>query len=194
MRRPLAISAAVLGGATLLGALASGPRSPAAEKGGRTVRVGLVDTLFHNDSEQQIQSMAGPFKSLLEEKAGIVGEVVLGGNPENLAAELKDGKVGLGVYNGFEFGWAKQKNADLKPLMVGVNRRPFVRVVVIVRKDEKMADTAGLKGKVLALSQLAREPERIFVEARDCRRRDEEGAVVLQNQQATHRPGRPGLR
>jgi ABC-type phosphate/phosphonate transport system substrate-binding protein len=167
MCRQLATWAVVMSGAALLASFGVGPDTLAAEKGdAKTIRVGLVNTLFHNDSEKQIQSMAGPFKSLMEEKAGVIGEVVLGGDPENLAVELKDGKVGLGVFHGFEYAWARQKNPDLKPLMIGVNRRPFVRAVIVVRQDEKIADPTGLQGKALGMPHLAREEQRIFVERR----------------------------
>jgi ABC-type phosphate/phosphonate transport system substrate-binding protein len=161
----LATWTVIVGGAALLAPLAFGPDAAAAEKADvKTIRVGLVKSLFHDDTEKQVQSMAGPFKSLMEEKAGVVSEAVLGGDPENLAVELKDGKVGLGVFHGFEYAWAREKNPDLKPLMVGINQRPFVRAVVVVRKDDTITDPAGLQGKVLAVPRLAREEARIFTE------------------------------
>jgi ABC-type phosphate/phosphonate transport system substrate-binding protein len=166
MRKPSAISAALVVG-VLLACIPAGPQ-PATAKGGdvKTVRVALVKSLFHDDTEKQVQSMAAPFKSLLEEKAGVVGDVVPGGEPENLAVEVKDGKVDLGVFHGFEYAWGRQKNPDMRPLLVGINQRAFNRAVVLVRQDDKIADAAGLQGKVLALPQLAHEPERIFVERR----------------------------
>jgi ABC-type phosphate/phosphonate transport system substrate-binding protein len=162
LRPDRAIPVAVLGGALLLSAL------PAAEKdASKHVRVGLVNTLFREDTEKQIQSVSGPFKSLMEEQAGVVAEVFVSGDAEGLASQLKEGKVHLGAFNGFEFAWARQKNADLKPLMVAVNQQPFVRAVLVVRQEDKVPDPTALKGKVLALPQLAREHSRIFVE-RNC--------------------------
>jgi ABC-type phosphate/phosphonate transport system substrate-binding protein len=130
-----------------------------------TVRVGLVDTMFRGESEKQIQSMAGPFKSLMEEQAGVVGEVTLSADMDQVAGHLKDGKIELGVFHGFEFAWARQKEANLKPLMVAVNQQPFARAVVVVREDNK-TDVAGLQGKTLALSKLVREHCRLFLERR----------------------------
>jgi ABC-type phosphate/phosphonate transport system substrate-binding protein len=166
MRTPSVISAALVFG-VLLACIPAGPQ-PATAKGGyaKTVRVGLAKSLFRDDTEKQVQSMAGPFKSLLEEKAGIVGDVVRGGEPENLAAEVKDGKVDLGVFHGFEYAWGRQKNPDMRPLLIGINQRAFNRAVVVVCQDDKVADAAGLQGKIFALPQLARETERIFVERR----------------------------
>ncbi len=163
MRRMLTLPIAIAGSALFL-ALAA-PKTPAEPKA-MTVRVGLVNTLFRDEPEKQIQSISGPFKSLLEEQAGIVGEVVSGGDYANLAAQLKDEKVHLGVFNGTEFAWAHAKYPDLKVLMVAVDRQPYARVVLVVRADDKAADAAALKGKNLALPLLAREHVRAFVERR----------------------------
>src|SRR5205823_9180376 len=104
-------------------------------------------------SEKEIQSLSGPFKSLLEEQAAVVGEVGVGGKYDQLASQLKEGKFDLGAFHGFEFAWACEKNPDLKPLMVAVNKQPFVRAVLVVREDNKAADSTALQGKTLALSR-----------------------------------------
>jgi ABC-type phosphate/phosphonate transport system substrate-binding protein len=132
----------------------------------RTLQVRLVDTLLRQNSETQLHSIARSFKTLLADQAGIVGEVGLGGNAEKLATQLREGKDQVGVFHGFEFAWARQKNSDLRPLIIAVNQRPFDRAVLVVRKDEKAADHTALRGKVLAMSGMAPEHCRVFAERR----------------------------
>ena len=163
MRRHQAIPLAVCGAALL--ALLSAPNAPAEPKA-MTVRVGLVNTLFRDEPVKTIQSVAGPFKSLLEEQAGIIGEIIAGGDYTKLATQLQEGKIHLGVFNGPEFAWVHSKYPELKPLMIAVDRQPFARVVLVVRADDKVADAAALKGKNLALPLLAREHVRVFVDRR----------------------------
>ena len=163
MRRKFSIPLGVTGAALL--ALLATSKAPAEPKA-TTVRVGLVNSLFRDEPEKQIQSIAGPFKSLLEEQAGIVGDVVSGGDYANLAAQLKEGKVHLGVFNGPEFAWVRAKNPDFKTLMIAVDRQPFARVTLVVRADDKAADVSAPQGKNLALPLQAREHVRLFVERR----------------------------
>jgi hypothetical protein len=51
---------------------------------------GLIGTLFRNMPEPIMQVAMRPFKSLLEDHAGMTGELVAGGDAGNLAALLKE--------------------------------------------------------------------------------------------------------
>src|SRR5205085_2139260 len=104
------------------------------------VRVGLMHTLFPGADEAQIQSLAMPFTTLLEEQAGVVGELSLADDAGKLADRLGEGKVQLGVFHGVEFAWARQKNPDLKPLVIAVDQQPFARAVIVVRRGDRAAD------------------------------------------------------
>jgi ABC-type phosphate/phosphonate transport system substrate-binding protein len=157
---------AVLGGAFLLAFLPSTHRAPAGETTPATVRIGLLSTLFRDAPEPVIQVMARPFKSLMEDQAGFVGQVVVDNDAGHMALDLKDDKLQLGVFNGFEFAWARVKNPALKPLIICVNQQPFARSVLVVRKDSKAANFADLQGKILSLPRLGREYSRMYVERR----------------------------
>ncbi len=168
MRRGLAITSLVLGGVLLLALVADSQPAPAAEgtTSSATVQIGLVNTLFPDAPEPLIQVMARPFKTLMEDQAGFVSQVVVGGDPADLAIRLKEDKVQLGVFHGFEFAWARLKNPELKALTICVNQQSFVRAVLVVREDNKAADVAALQGKTLALPKLAHENSRIYVNRR----------------------------
>jgi hypothetical protein len=76
--------------------------------------------------------------------------------------------VQLGFFHGVEFAWARLKRPGLRPLLITVNERPFLRASLVVRKDTKAADFGGLKGASCALPQGSRQHCRLFLEGR-CR-------------------------
>ena len=169
MRRGLAIPTALLGGALLSALLPGAQPAPAAEDAGAaatTVRIGLLGNLFRDAPEPLIQVLAKPFKSLMEDQAGFVAQVVVGGDAEAMAVQIKEGKIEIAVFQGFEFAWARLKNPELKPLLICVNQQPFARSVLVVHQDCKATRTDDLHGKILAMPRLAREHARIFVERR----------------------------
>ena len=94
---------------------------------GRCVRIGLVRTLFRDTSESLMQVIMRPFKSLLETQTGMNGRLISGGDAHNLGQRLKQGEVHFGIFHGVEFAWAKAKFPELKPLLIAVNKQPYLR-------------------------------------------------------------------
>src|SRR5262249_23770784 len=80
-------------------------------------------------------------------------KAVQDGDAYTLAKDLKEGRVHVGVFQGFELAWAQQKEPKLKPLMIGVYYDPRLRAEVVVQKGYKGDNLAGLKGKELAIAQ-----------------------------------------
>lgn len=140
--------------------------APAAENEGHSVRIGLVSSLFRDTSEPLMQIIMRPFKSLLETQTGMHGQLVSGGDARHLGQHLKDGEVHLGIFHGVEFAWAKAKFPQLKPLLIAVNKQPFLRAHLIVRADSKVKSIEDLKGRVIGLPNLSREHCWLFLERR----------------------------
>ncbi|MGH9676151.1 MAG: phosphate/phosphite/phosphonate ABC transporter substrate-binding protein [Candidatus Acidiferrum sp.] len=159
----------ITAGLVLAASLAAAQRLPAHGDEARNsglVRVGLVGTLFRNTPEALIQIMVRPFKSLLESQTGMAGQVISGGNAENLGKLLKDDQVQLGVFHGLEFAWARLKTPGLKPLLIAVNEKPYLRANLVVRKDSSALAVADLFGKKIALPASSREHCRVWFERR----------------------------
>jgi ABC-type phosphate/phosphonate transport system substrate-binding protein len=131
-----------------------------------TVRVGLVETLFRDTPAPLVQSMMRPFRSLMQSQTGLSGEIVPGIPPDDLGRQLKDDKVQLAVYHGFEFAWARQKDPNLKPLMIAVNQQSHLRALLLVREDGGAAAFADLREKSLAVACRTREHCHLFLERR----------------------------
>jgi phosphonate transport system substrate-binding protein len=130
------------------------------------IRIGLTDTLFRDNPEARTERAARPFKSLLEAQTGLSGEVVPGIKPDDLGRQLKDGKVQLGIFQGYEFAWARQKDSDLKPLMIAVNRQQHLRAMIAVRADSAAGSLGDLKGKTIAVPRRIREHCQLFLDRR----------------------------
>jgi ABC-type phosphate/phosphonate transport system substrate-binding protein len=155
MRRSLPIVAALLFGLT-------GPASA----GTAPLRVGIVRSFFHDMTEPLIQSVTEPFIGVLRDTTGLTGELVQGGDPFAVAAQLNGDKLQLGVFHGFEFAWVRQKYSDLRPLSIAVNTRHPLRAYVVVPKDSPTAKFADLKGKDLAVPKRTKAHCRAFIESR----------------------------
>jgi ABC-type phosphate/phosphonate transport system substrate-binding protein len=149
-----------------LAALAPGLPVAGEEMKTSTVRIGVTGSLFRDTPEVLMLPMMRPFKSLMESQTGLSGELVPGVQPEELGQRLKDDKLQLAVYQGFEFAWARQKFADLRPLMIAVNQHKYLRAYVVARDDGGAAKLADLKGKTITVPKRTRAHCHLFLERR----------------------------
>jgi ABC-type phosphate/phosphonate transport system substrate-binding protein len=149
-----------------LAGLMAAPPAAGEQPKGDVIRIGLTDTLFRDNPEARAEKAAKPFKSLLEAQTGLSGEVAPGIKPDDLGRQLKDGKVQLAIFQGFEFAWARQKDPDLKPLMIAVNRQQHLRALVAVRADSAAGGLGDLKGKTIAVPRRIREHCQLFLDRR----------------------------
>ena len=139
----------------------------AAGQDGSLIRIGLIRSLFRDTSEPLMQIIMRPFKSLLESQTGVHGELVAGGDANNLAQRLKSGDCQLGIFHGFEFAWARQTMPELKPLLIAVpKQKRSLRAHLVVAAEDSPKNVADLKGKVVALPYMSREHCRLFLERR----------------------------
>jgi len=159
----------------LAGALAPGlsATEPNAAKDGKTIRIGLIESLFRDVPQPMIMAASQPFRSLMEAQTGLTGELLPGGDAAKLGDLLAKGKVHLGVFHGFEFAWAQQKHPKLRPLVIAINQTQHLVAHVMVRQDSAATGLADLKGKKLALPSYTREHCRLYLE-RHCQAKGQE--------------------
>jgi ABC-type phosphate/phosphonate transport system substrate-binding protein len=164
MRDWFGIKATALATGALLLMLAAASVSTADD--GHSVRIGLVSSLFRDTSEPLMQIIMRPFKSLLETQTGVSGRLESGGDAHHLGQRLKEGDLHLGIFHGVEFAWAKEKFPQLKPLLLAVNKQPFLRAHLVVRSDSKIDRVDDLKGRIIGLPSMSREHCWLFLERR----------------------------
>lgn len=117
----------------------------AEERSKPTIKIGLVSTLTKDVPDSLLNVMATPFSVIMEQQTGLKGTIAKGGDAYELGQQLMDGKVQLGIYNGIEFAWAKQRYPELRPLMVVVNQDHHLHAKLVVCKGKVagMKDLAG---------------------------------------------------
>lgn len=160
----VAVAAALIGLALTDGAGAESSTRP------NTLRIGIVGTLFRDTPEPMIQIIMRPFKSLIESTSGMNSQLVAVSEPDRLAQDLADDKVQLAVFHGVEFGWARQKHPNLRPLVVAVCRYRALHAYLLVKRESRTTGFADLKGKTVALPRQSRDHCRLYMERRctDC--------------------------
>jgi ABC-type phosphate/phosphonate transport system substrate-binding protein len=141
--------------------------TPAQDKASTTVKIGLAASLFRDVPASMVQVLTPPFQSLMRDQTGLEGDIITAGDAFDLGRRLNDKELQLGVFHGFEFAWAQQRYAELRPLCIAINRHRTVRAFVVVRNDSAAAGLADLKGKTLALPRRSREHCTLFLE-REC--------------------------
>jgi ABC-type phosphate/phosphonate transport system substrate-binding protein len=121
--------------------------APAADE---RVKVGLTDTIFPGLKGARLQKAVRPFRSLLEKATEERGEAVQAGDTKALAALLKEGKVQMGVFQGYEYAWAREINPGLEPIVISVPGEKKLHAYLVVRSSSSCKKPADLRKKVLA--------------------------------------------
>jgi ABC-type phosphate/phosphonate transport system substrate-binding protein len=127
-----------------------------------------VKSLFRDVDDSLIPAAVRPMKELMEDQIGLAGDLVPVADADAVASQIKSGKAQFGVFQGVEFAWIHAAFPTLKPLIIAVNRRPFLRAHLVVRANGKIAAPADLKGKVVGLPRKSRLHCVLFLERRCC--------------------------
>jgi ABC-type phosphate/phosphonate transport system substrate-binding protein len=149
------------------------PAAPAAdETKPADLRIGITQSMNRDTPESQVEVALRPFKAMLEKETGLTGEVVQLADADKLGEQLAGGKVQLGIFQGIEFAWARQKNPKLQPLLICVNQGTHLTANVVVRADSTAKAVGDLHGQDIALPLGSRDHCRLFLQRR-CVKPDE---------------------
>jgi ABC-type phosphate/phosphonate transport system substrate-binding protein len=140
--------------------------TPSLLKADDSVRVGIPRSIFRDVPSGLLAFANQPFKDLMKAQTGIEGDVINDEEALNIARDINDGKVQLGVFLGHEFAWAKEKYPGLEPLVCAVPKPREVQAFIIVRYDCKAACMAETKGMRLVTASGLRDCARIYLEKR----------------------------
>jgi len=146
----------------------------AEERARKVLRIGLAGSLIQElpGAHSPLTTLAWPTSSinrLAEQQTGVPTHVIPVTDPDRLGRLLVEGGVDFGLFQGVEFGWARQKYPALRALVLVVNERPDLRACLLVRRGSGIADFAGLRGHSCALAKGSRQHCSLFLES-CCRR------------------------
>jgi ABC-type phosphate/phosphonate transport system substrate-binding protein len=137
--------------------------APAAEPAGE-LRIGMLSGMFRDVPSGMVHSLAKPFRDLMTKQVGYDGDVEMVDDPLTLAEKMKDGKVQLGVFHGFEFAWAKQRCDDLVPLIVTRPPGGKVQAMVVVHRTCAAKGVSDLKSECVHIPRGAKAHSLAFLD------------------------------
>jgi len=149
-RRSFAISAASLGAGFFL------PRAHAAEKRELELKMGMLQGMFRDVQPAMVQALSKPFRELVQKQTGFTGDVELCTGPMELVDKLREKKLHIGVFHGFEFAWAQQLTPDLLPLVITIPTGGKVQAMVVVNCESKCTKLADLGDEPVAIPRGAK--------------------------------------
>lgn len=150
----------LLGGACALLALTGGQ----AQQKKDMLRIGVSGKLSDHMEQDSVKEGIKSLRSLVETETGHQTEVEMEPSWQQLLAEVKSGKRNLVGLCGYEYAWAKERDAKLQPLMVIINEKPQMITCVLAKKDSPITKLADLAGKSLAFPKSSRAHCRLFLE------------------------------
>jgi ABC-type phosphate/phosphonate transport system substrate-binding protein len=131
-----------------------------------TLTLGISESFFRDVPDDHVALVLQPFKALLESRTKLSGQPTLVA-PEQLGPRLADDRLSFGVFQGFEFAWAKRAHADLQPLVIAAPKDKNLRAYLVVSAGSSATTLADLKGKTLAMGCRTRGFCHLFLE-REC--------------------------
>src|SRR5262245_833520 len=154
---------ALLGGVLATSLTLSGPSADAQPARVDVLRIGTSGTLS-SDEEAKEKGALKSLRKFIKDETGLENEIVRQRDWQELTDKLAKAQLHLGVYQGYEFAWAQEKQPNLKPLAIAVNVYRYPVVYVVTQKDSPAGNLAGLQGQSLAIPAEGRRIIRLFVE------------------------------
>jgi ABC-type phosphate/phosphonate transport system substrate-binding protein len=128
------------------------------------VHIGIALSLFDDTAEKTINEMSKSFNDLVKELTGMNGKVHSKDDAFAIAKKMEEKTYHLGVFQGFEYAWVKQKHPEFKPLMNAIYYDKTVQAHIVVNKDSGIKDLADLKGKDFAIGSGTKGHAKLFLE------------------------------
>ncbi len=138
-------------GAVLL-STAAGPAEP-----GRPaeVRIGLPQSLFRDASPEAAVAAVESLVNLLQPRTGITGKCSLVADNETLAKDLSAGKLHLGIMQGVEYAWLKDRYPRLKPALLASNEGAALRALLVGSAKGDRQSVKDLKDQPFAMPKFS---------------------------------------
>jgi ABC-type phosphate/phosphonate transport system substrate-binding protein len=103
-------------------------------------------------------------QSFIKTETGFDNDITPAKDYRELVQKMAKSEFQLGVFQGYEFAWAQEKDAKLRPLALAVDGYPYRYAFLMVGRDSKVTDFAALQGKALSLPNVGQGQLRLYVE------------------------------
>jgi ABC-type phosphate/phosphonate transport system substrate-binding protein len=110
------------------------------------------------------QTAIETLQSFIKTETGFDNDIARQKDYQELAHKMAKGELPLGVFQGYEFAWAGEKDVKLRPLALAVDVYPFRYAYLMVGRDSTITDFAALQGKILSLPNVGQGQLRLYVD------------------------------
>lgn len=128
------------------------------------LHVGTSGTLTAEKESSKEKGALQTLQRFIKDETGLTDEIVREKNWRDLADKMSKGTAQVGVFQGYEFAWAQELHADLKPMALAVNLYRYPIVYVVTLRTSEAKDFGGLQGQSLCLPDTGQPYLRLFVE------------------------------
>jgi ABC-type phosphate/phosphonate transport system substrate-binding protein len=128
------------------------------------LHIGTSGTLTAEKEGPKEKAALTTLQTFIKDETGMNDEITRQKDWHELAEKMSKGELNLGVFQGYEFAWAQEEHAGLKPLALAVNVTRYPVAYVVTRRDDQAKDFAGLQGQSLCLPDTGQPFLRLFVE------------------------------
>lgn len=115
------------------------------------LQIGMVQGMFRDVQPALVQAMSRPLQDMIRKQTGLTGDVEIVPDAFALADKMRDGRLQLGVFHGFEYAWVKASNPDLTAIAVAVPPGRTLQACVVVHADSKLGGLSDLKGEPVVI-------------------------------------------
>jgi len=134
------------------------------------VRIGVTESLCRDVDPRILLALVPPFRALAKSCTGLDCDLLYGGDALQLADRLEQGQLELGIFQGIELAWARQKHPELRPLVTVLNGKPCLRAALVVPASSTATCFGDLKARSVAIPHYSLEDCYLFL-GKLCRER-----------------------
>jgi ABC-type phosphate/phosphonate transport system substrate-binding protein len=136
-----------------------------------TLHIGATGTLTGEADSLREKAGNDLLERFIKEETGLKADIKGQLTWQELASSLTKGETHIGVFQGFEFAWLKEKHPDIKPLAIAVNTLRYPVVCIVTQAKSPIKSFADLRGKAIAIPISSQACLRMFVD-RQCETAD----------------------
>lgn len=126
--------------------------------------IGSSGSLTSSSSNVKEDDALETLRSFIKDETAMENKIIKEKNWQTVVDKLEKQELQIGVFQGYEFAWAKEKAPDLKPLMLAVKVYRYPAAFVVAKSDNKASDFGGLEGQTIAIPLTSKGFPTLFVE------------------------------
>jgi len=114
------------------------------------LKIGTSGT-FTAEKGEKGKGAVETLQKFIRDETGMKNDITRPADWRELADKMAKGEFHVGVFQGFEFAWAKEKYPDLKPLALAVNVHTYPVAHVVTKANNPATAVAELKGQSITI-------------------------------------------